>query len=299
MSEEQIIPPQPGGSLMLAWQVKGKHVLVVGAGDVALSRVDHLLVANAKITVISGPTVHPTLEKYHELGLLQNLIRRNFKLNDLKMYERKGVRSKITAMLREDEEDDDDDGHSNEKCDNEKNEGNQEGDIKPFSEEQVQLLEEFEKTKFNMVLTCLNDHPLSLRIWQQCKKLGIDVNLADKPAYCDFYFGSVYRQGPLQIMISTNGKSPRLCNRIKNKMLVPLFDDLDLDRAVENLGYLRMKLRSEVHPGEDVAIIKERMDWNKKITDFYAIREWCRFDKEVINKILKVYPKLPSADTLN
>lgn len=254
-----------------------KHVLVVGAGDVALSRVDHLLVADAKVTVVTGNDIHPVLLKYEELGLLENLIRRDFKLSDLKMYEPKDIRNEINSI------DDDDHHHADDSS-----------EIVPLSKENIELIEEFEQCKFKMVLTCVNNYPLSLRIWQQCKKLGIDVNLADKPAYCDFYFGSVYRQGPLQIMISTNGKSPRLCNRIKNKLLIPMFENLNLEKAVENLGYLRSQLRNVYHPGEETGVIKERMEWNKKITDFYTIQEWCEMNKDLIDEIVKLYPELPT-----
>lgn len=255
-----------------------KHVLVVGAGDVALSRVDHLLQANAKITVVTGESVHPILRKYHEMGLLEDLVVRNFRLSDLKLYEPKDIRQRVMEL------------------DNDNDESDEEYEV--LSEEAVKLIEDFEQCKFKMVLTCINNYPLSLRIWQKCKSLGIDVNLADKPANCDFYFGSVYRQGPLQIMISTNGKSPRLCNRIKTKMLIPMFEDLDLEHAVENLGYLRSQLQKVYHPGDDTKVIKERMEWNRKITDFYTIQDWCAMKHESIDKILKLYPEFPSVDTL-
>lgn len=272
-----VVPPVGGGSMMLAWQVRGKHVLVVGAGDVALSRIDHLLVADAKITVVTGCDVHPTIKSYHELGLLEDLIERDFQPSDLKMYEKKGMRDEIKSF----------------------DEGNDGESFSNLSAEQIEKIEAFEEMKFKMVLTCINNYPLSLRIWQQCKILGLDINLADKPKNCDFYFGSVYRQGPLQIMISTNGKSPRLCNRIKNKKLAPMFDGLDLNTAVENLGYLRSQLRNIYHPGEDVGVIKERMDWNKKITDAYSIEEWCIMDKTMIDNIVKGYPELPDLSKLS
>lgn len=271
MTTEEVVPPVGGGSLMLAWQVRNKRVLVVGAGDVALSRVDHLLVADAKITVVTGPTVHPTIEKYNELGLLDKLLVRDFEMKDLLMHESEGLRESVFACNLHEEDD----------------------------EKSTELIEELEKQKFHMVLTCINDYDLSLKIWKKCKRLGLNVNLADKPKFCDFYFGSVYRQGPLQIMISTNGKSPRLCNRIKNKMLIPLFEDLNLDSAVENLSYLRGKLRNEIHPGEETSIVKERMEWNKAITDYYSIKEWCSMSKEKIDRIVSLYPELPVAEELN
>ncbi|KAG0688493.1 Bifunctional dehydrogenase and ferrochelatase [Pichia californica] len=273
MSESEIVPPPPNGSLMLAWQVK--------TGDVALSRIDHLLQANAKITVVAGNDIHPTIKIYYEMGLLQDLIQRKFKLSDLKMYEPKDIRKKIFEIDDNEFEDNDDND-----------------EIEYLTTDEIKIIEIFEDCKFKMVLTCINDYQLSLRIWQECKKLGIDVNLADKPSNCDFYFGSVYRNGPLQIMISTNGNSPRLCNRIKNKILIPNFEKFNFQIAINNLSYLRNQLRTLIHPGEDPKIIKERMEWNKKITDFYSIQDWCNLNHDSVDKILKLYPDFPTVDTL-
>jgi precorrin-2 dehydrogenase/sirohydrochlorin ferrochelatase len=80
-------PNERKGSLLLAWQVTNKHCLVIGAGDVALSRIDHLITAKAKITVITGSaTVHPKIKQYYEEGLVQTLIERDYKSSDLTMY---------------------------------------------------------------------------------------------------------------------------------------------------------------------------------------------------------------------
>ncbi|KAJ5984690.1 siroheme synthase Met8 [Penicillium waksmanii] len=49
-------PVQGGGSLIVAWQVKSKHVLVVGGGEVAAGRILHALNADAKVTVVSPTT---------------------------------------------------------------------------------------------------------------------------------------------------------------------------------------------------------------------------------------------------
>ena len=43
-----------GGSLLLAWQLKDKNVLIVGGGDVASGRIESVLVADAHITLISS-----------------------------------------------------------------------------------------------------------------------------------------------------------------------------------------------------------------------------------------------------
>merc|ERR1712072_91541 len=43
---------QPGGSLILAWQIKGKKVLVVGGGEVAAGRILNCLDADAVVHVV-------------------------------------------------------------------------------------------------------------------------------------------------------------------------------------------------------------------------------------------------------
>ncbi|KAA8630328.1 hypothetical protein SMACR_07291 [Sordaria macrospora] len=50
---------QTGGSLMIAWQIKGKRVLLVGGGEVAATRLVHLLSADALITLIAPSPLHP------------------------------------------------------------------------------------------------------------------------------------------------------------------------------------------------------------------------------------------------
>jgi uroporphyrin-III C-methyltransferase len=50
-----------GGSLILAWRLKGRHVLVIGGGEIGERRVFAALEADAKVTVIS-PDVVPALQ---------------------------------------------------------------------------------------------------------------------------------------------------------------------------------------------------------------------------------------------
>lgn len=69
-----------------------------------------------------------------------------------------------------------------------------------------------------MVLTAIDDPDASTRIWKYCKKLKVPANIADVPPECDFYFGSVHRDGPLQIMVSTNGNGPRLAAAIRRQI---------------------------------------------------------------------------------
>ena len=59
--------PLSGGSLLLAWQLKDKHVLIVGGGDVASGRIESVLVADARVTLVSPSAgLHPLTKKFIE-----------------------------------------------------------------------------------------------------------------------------------------------------------------------------------------------------------------------------------------
>lgn len=110
--------------------------------------------------------------------------------------------------------------------------------------------------KFAMVLTAVDDPEASSEIWKLCKKKRIAANIADVPPECDFYFGSQHRDGPLQIMVSTNGKGPRLANIVRRGIAANL--PPKIGEAIEQVGRLRKKLRG-VAPGSDEG--PKRMSW--------------------------------------
>ena len=52
---------------------------------------------------------------------------------------------------------------------------------------------------------------------------GVPVNVIDKPAFCDFSFGSIVNRSPLVIGISTDGAAPVFGQAIRAKLeaLIP------------------------------------------------------------------------------
>jgi precorrin-2 dehydrogenase / sirohydrochlorin ferrochelatase len=93
----------------------------------------------------------------------------------------------------------------------------------------------------DMVLSAVDNPEASTRIWKLCKEHRIPTNIADVPPECDFYFGSVHRDGPLQVMVSTNGNGPKLASIIRKKIAETL--PANTGAAIENVGRLRKKLR--------------------------------------------------------
>lgn len=279
---------KPKGSLLLAWQVENKHCLVIGGGNVGLSRVHHLIRANAKITVITGPgNVEPELIELNKKGLIHKFIERNYESRDLTMYEEKETRTAdlSTLSLRDNV------------------------DLDNLTPEDYEKIDKHTFSRFEIVCCCMDDYDTSLKVYYQCKLLSLIVNIADKPKYCDFYFGSMYNQSNLQIMVSTNGKSPRLLKLVKDN-IAKEFDDIDLNKAVENLGFVRSRLR-HVMPNDvnDIDTIETRMNWVKDLTDLFSLRQWSELDllppssappydnrHDYVDNIIKYFPNHPPGD---
>lgn len=267
---------KPKGSLLLAWQVKNKHCLVIGGGDVALSRVHHLVRAHAIITVVTGSGhVHPELSALHARGDIHTLLERDYQPSDLTLYENISQVPSFDAI----------------------DESNY-----------AQLDHQINNEIFAIVCCAIDDYELSTKIYYQCKFLRLPVNIADKPPLCDFYFGSMFNRDNLQIMVSTNGKSPGLSRVIKDN-IAKEFEDVDLNRAVENLGLIRSRLRELVVVDDDLVSIDTRMSWIKTLTDYFTLKQWSELNlippsstpphdnrHLYVDRIIKFFPEFPPTD---
>ena len=108
----------------------------------------------------------------------------------------------------------------------------------------------------DMVLVAVDDPVASSNIYKLCKERRIPANIADVPPECDFYFGSVHRDGPLQVMVSTNGNGPKLASIVRKKIAEDLPNDLGA--AITKVGTLRRKLRKIAPAAEEGP---KRMQW--------------------------------------
>ncbi|KAK4112729.1 siroheme synthase middle domains-like protein [Canariomyces notabilis] len=236
MAEKPEFPVvQGGGSLIIAWQIRDKKVLVVGGGEVAAGRILHCLNADARVTVVSPlARLNPEVAYRVAQGQVTH-IDRNFQPSDL------------------------------------------------------------DDSSIAMVLVAVDDPAASTTIWKLCKERRIPANIADVPSECDFYFGSVHRDGPLQIMVSTNGKGPRLAAMIRRFIAKQL--PSDAGRAIETIGQLRVKLRQIAPRQEDGP---KRMAWMTKVSEAYSWDEMCDLSEEDMDNLLRYYPsgKVPSLDGL-
>ena len=75
---------------------------------------------------------------------------------------------------------------------------------------------------------------------------GVWLNIADEPALCDFLTPAVVRRGRLTVAISTDGISPALAGRLRERLqreLGPQYADV-----LEKLADLRARCRAERRP---------------------------------------------------
>ncbi|KAF4584144.1 NAD(P)-binding domain protein [Ophiocordyceps camponoti-floridani] len=224
---------QPGGSLILAWQVQSKKVLVVGGGEVAAGRILNCLNADAVVTVVCPAS---------------------------------GLNEEVAFRVAE--------------------------------REVLHVDRVFEPSDLDgvdMVLVAIDDAAASTAIWKLCKEKKVPANIADVPPECDFFFGSVHRDGPLQIMVSTNGKGPRLAASIRRFVAKQL--PKNAGNAIETIGTLRAKLRRVAPRAEDSP---RRMRWMTKVSDTYEWSEMCTLTEEDMENLLLFYPanKAPPMDIL-
>ncbi|MFZ0340637.1 MAG: bifunctional precorrin-2 dehydrogenase/sirohydrochlorin ferrochelatase [Terracidiphilus sp.] len=55
-------------------------------------------------------------------------------------------------------------------------------------------------------------------VFSACVARGVLCNSVDDPEHCDFIYPAVARRGPLQIAISTGGRSPALAARLRREL---------------------------------------------------------------------------------
>jgi siroheme synthase-like protein len=77
---------------------------------------------------------------------------------------------------------------------------------------------------------------------EAARRHGALVNAVDRPARCDFIYGSVLRRGQLQIAVSTGGRAPALAREIRRR-LEPVIG-VEYAALVERVGRARRVARA-------------------------------------------------------
>ncbi len=94
---------------------------------------------------------------------------------------------------------------------------------------------------YDLAVAATNFPELNQQVRTACKTAGVLVNVADTPALCDFYLGSIVTRGSLKIAISTNGTSPTLAKRMRQVLEEVL--PQDVNQLLGNLKTIRDRLK--------------------------------------------------------
>jgi precorrin-2 dehydrogenase/sirohydrochlorin ferrochelatase len=100
-----------------------------------------------------------------------------------------------------------------------------------------------------LVIAATDSNATNEAVFRACAERGVLCNVVDDPERCDFFYPAVVRRGPLQIAISTSGRSPALARRLR----------IELERQfgseysawVEQVGEMRQKLRRRNLPAAE------------------------------------------------
>ncbi|PWK78886.1 hypothetical protein LX99_01339 [Mucilaginibacter oryzae] len=95
----------------------------------------------------------------------------------------------------------------------------------------------------DIVIAATNDSELNNYIRNAAHDRKLLINVADKPALCDFYLGSIVQKGDLKLAISTNGKSPTVAKRLKEVLNQSL--PAELDTTLQQMSELRNTLEGD------------------------------------------------------
>ncbi|MEM8508115.1 MAG: bifunctional precorrin-2 dehydrogenase/sirohydrochlorin ferrochelatase [Bacteroidota bacterium] len=97
--------------------------------------------------------------------------------------------------------------------------------------------------KKHIVVATTDSPKVNEKVYADCRKRSILVNVADNPPFCDFYMGGIVTKGNVKVAISTNGKSPTTAKRLRQ-----FFEDVipdNIDDLVKNLNEYRKTIKGD------------------------------------------------------
>lgn len=69
-----------------------------------------------------------------------------------------------------------------------------------------------------LAIAATDSPPTNESVFRFCQANKVLCNSVDDPQHCDFFYPAVVRRGPLQIAISTSGRSPALAARLRREL---------------------------------------------------------------------------------
>ena len=69
-----------------------------------------------------------------------------------------------------------------------------------------------------LVIACPRDRARNAEIWAEAEARGIPIDAIDDSPHASFILPAIHRQGDLVIAVSSNGKSPALASRVRDRI---------------------------------------------------------------------------------
>ena len=105
-----------------------------------------------------------------------------------------------------------------------------------------------------LVLAATDDETVNARVSADCSRLGLPINVADRPALCTFTLPAVVRRGDLTLAVTTEGRCPAFARALREE-LEGRYGEV-YGEALEFMGRLRDVMLSE---GWDSARIQKAL----------------------------------------
>ncbi|KAI8812014.1 tetrapyrrole methylase [Cladochytrium replicatum] len=255
-------------SLLVAYQLGGRHVVVVGGGKESSGRVQQAVDAGARVSVVA--TTHTLPDDVIEY----------INARKVKHFDRDYVEGDIVPVRK---------SLSN---------GSEESNTVPLEREGRTAPEYGWPDPADLVLACLDtDDPALLAVSRSialiCRSNRIPVNCADVPDACDFFFVAQHKVGGrdgkpgIQIGVSTNGCGPRIAVRIRNDIRDKAVDP-EAGDALDKIFSLRMKVRAQ---DPSPAAAARRMVWLSRLCDSWSWKEMSQMNEDQVLMLLDAYEK--------
>lgn len=101
-----------------------------------------------------------------------------------------------------------------------------------------------------LVVVATDDPAIQRTVTRDAGRRRIFVNSVDEPDLCSFILPAIARRGPVIVAVSTQGRSPSLASRLRDRLAAALPDGLEL--LAESLASTRRQIRDEGRSTEGV-----------------------------------------------
>lgn len=124
-----------------------------------------------------------------------------------------------------------------------------------------------------LVFCATDQEEVNRSVHAACEAAGVPVNVADRPGLCRFQVPGRFKEGKLQVAVSTQGGSPALSRKLRKDFSESLHPWAA--RLVDWLGELRPRLKARI-PDD----VKKRGDFLNSLVDghFDTLKAWANND---------------------